>query len=236
MSENPLDVGQYHKNQDEYTTLVNTTISKFPNGVHLGSEYAEWIQENTARFLIRLARYKFVSKLIKKSDRVLEVGSGSGLGSIYLGQHCREVLGIDVKSSDINEANALNKRENVQFRMQDLFDGDEQGDFDVVVSLDVIEHMDINDGAKFLEAKARRLKDDGLFIIGTPSIYSFPYQSPISQASHIKCYDLPELQELVERYFERSIAFSMNDELVHTGHHKMAWYYFVIGFGKKSIK
>jgi 2-polyprenyl-3-methyl-5-hydroxy-6-metoxy-1,4-benzoquinol methylase len=235
MSNEYLDVGQYHRDQNKYESLVRENLNAYPDGVRLGPEYAEWIQENTTRLLIRLARYKFVSKWIRKSDSVLEVGSGSGLGSIYLGQYCEEVLGIDVKSSDIDDAKKLNKRNNVRFEMQDLFKTSQSEDFDVVVSLDVIEHMDMKNGAKFLEAKSRRIKKDGLLIVGTPSIYSLPYQSAISQASHIKCYDLPELQELVEKYFERSIAFSMNDELVHTGHYKMAWYYFVIGIGKKPL-
>jgi hypothetical protein len=33
----------------------------------------------------------------------------------------------------------------------------------------------------------------------------------------------------MDQHFVRTFAFSMNDELVHTGHHKLAWYYFVIG-------
>jgi 2-polyprenyl-3-methyl-5-hydroxy-6-metoxy-1,4-benzoquinol methylase len=229
-----IDVGKYHDNEELYLQEVKKIYEAYPEGVKLTPEYAQFIQENQLRFLIRLARYKFVTKMLKPQDTVMEVGSGSGMGSIFLGQHCTSVLGIDVKQTEIDEACALNQRSNVRFKLQDLFDPEFDEKFDVVVSLDVIEHMPVEDGNRFIEAKVQHLKEDGMLIIGTPSIWSYEHQSPISKASHVKCYDLPELKELVDQYVGRSITFSMNDELVHTGFHKMAWYYFIIGFGLKD--
>jgi len=228
------DPGIYNKNDAEYEHFLNEMMGRFPDGVLLSPEYADWVQNNQLRFLIRLARYKFVAKLLKPTDRVLEVGSGSGLGSIFLGQHASSVLGIDVKSSEVEDAIRLNQRDNVEFRKADLFDVEQTPSFDAVVSLDVIEHLTVEDGAQLLEAQTRLLKPGGMLIIGTPSIWSYPYQSPISQASHIQCYDLPDLVELAENYVTRTISFSMNDEVVHTGYHKKAWYYFVVGFGPKD--
>ena len=71
-------------------------------------------------------------------------------------------------------------------------------------------------------------------VIGTPSIYSYPYQGHLSQAGHIKCYDQKELTDLMESVFGRTVALSMNDEVVHTGHPKMSWYYFVLAFNPKK--
>ncbi len=87
---------------------------------------------------------------------------------------------------------------------------------------------------KFIKKTARHLKRDGLLIIGTPSKYSFKYQGPLSQASHIKLYNQPELQSAAEHCYARSIPFSMNDEVVHTGFSKLAWYYFVLAFGPQG--
>lgn len=228
-----IDTGIYNDNQEEYQKLVNDIYKKYPNGITLSPEYAQLIQENILRFFIRLARYKFVAKMLKRSDSVLEVGSGSGIGSMFLSQHCKHVTGIDVKTTEVEEAKGINIRENVDFIAQDLFELTLEKKFDVVVSLDVIEHLSEQKAHQFLGAQTSHLADAGMLIVGTPSIYSYPYQSALSQASHVKCYDLPELLELMGKYVQRTIAFSMNDELVHTGHHKMAWYYFVIGFGKK---
>ena len=230
----PIDIGSYNKNQAESQRLTEEVYGKYPDGVTLTSEYAELVQDNLLHVLIRLARDKFVTKMLKKTDSVLEVGSGSGLGAIFLAQHCNHVTGIEVKTTEVEEARTLNKRSNVEFRACDLLEVPEQEKFDAVVSLDVIEHMSVEMGHRFVKAKASHMKDDGLMIIGTPSIHSFPYQSALSQASHVKCYDLPELLDVVNPYVKRTIAFSMNDELVHTGFAKLAWYYFVIGFGHNA--
>ena len=231
----PIDIGTYNKNQAESQRLTEEVYEKYPDGVKLTSEYAELVQDNLLHVLIRLARYKFVTKMLKKTDRVLEVGSGSGLGAIFLAQHCDHVTGIEVKTTEVEEARALNKRANVEFRACDLFEVPAQEKFDAVVSLDVIEHMPVEMGHKFVKAKVSHLKNDGMIIIGTPTIHSYPYQSALSQASHVKCYDLPELLDVIDPYVQRTIAFSMNDELVHTGYAKLAWYYFVIGFGPKAV-
>jgi 2-polyprenyl-3-methyl-5-hydroxy-6-metoxy-1,4-benzoquinol methylase len=229
-----IDIGNYNKDQDETQRLTDEVYQKYPDGVLLTSEYAELVQENLLHLLIRLARYKFVTKMIKSTDSVLEVGSGSGLGAIFLGQHCRKVTGIEVKTTEVAEARGINKRDNVEFRVCDLFDLPRDEKFDVVVSLDVIEHMPIEMGREFVKAQAAHLKDDGMLILGSPSIHSFPYQSALSQSSHVKCYDQPELLEVINPHVQRTLAFSMNDELVHTGYSKLAWYYFVIGFGPRK--
>ena len=168
--------------------------------------------------------------MIKPTDRLLEVGSGSGLGSIFLAQHCAHVTGLDVKTTEVEEAKAINRRQNVEFVAGDLFDWPRSHAFDVVVALDVIEHLTPENGLRLLDGLVGQLKDTGMLVIGSPSVYSWPHQGALSQASHIKCYDLDELTAVIDRFCGRTIRFSMNDELVHTGHSKMAWYYFVLGF------
>ena len=124
----------------------------------------------------------------------------------------------------------INRRPNVDFVVGDLFELETSEKFDVVVNLDVIEHMPLEQGREFVAVMSRHMKAAGMLVIGTPSIYSYEYQSPLSKASHIKCYDQDELVSLVDEYFGRTLAFSMNDEVVHTGFSKMAWYYFVLAF------
>lgn len=228
-----IDIGKYNKDQGQYGKLVRELYERYPQGVTLSPEYAEFVQENQMQFLIRLARYKFVARLLKKKDHVLEVGSGSGLGTLFLGQHCAQATGLELKTTETEEAQTLNQRANVQFIAGDLFDWKPSPQYDVVVSLDVIEHMPKEKGKALLAAMASQLKPSGMLVVGSPSIYSYQYQSALSQASHVKCYDLPELLDMVDIYFQRSISFSMNDEMVHTGHYKMAWYYFALAFMPK---
>jgi 2-polyprenyl-3-methyl-5-hydroxy-6-metoxy-1,4-benzoquinol methylase len=200
----------------------------------LNWEYDYFVKNDMLRLLIRLARYKFIAKQISSKDCVLEVGCGSGLGSVFLGQHCKSVLGIDLNESEIQEARKINRRRNVKFETGDIFDYHPFAKFDVLVALDVIEHLPPADGKKLVNVLSSLVNDKGMVIIGTPSIYSYPHQGELSKAAHVKCYDLDELCSVVGKYFHRILRFSMNDEIVHTGHPKMAWYYFLLCFMPKN--
>jgi len=224
---------KYHKDQKAFEALVDALGEEHPP-VTLSSEYAYFLNENSLQLLIRLARYKFVARMLRPRDRVLEIGCGSGVGALFLAQHAAHVTGIDMDSAELAHARSICRRDNVTFLEGDFFRVAEDQKFDAVLCLDVIEHMDVEDGTRLVAGMADRLTERGMLIVGCPSIYSYPYQSEISQASHVHCYDQTELVELVEQSVHRVLPFSMNDELVHTGFKKLAWYNFVIGTNPKQ--
>ena len=215
-------------NTDLYNRLVAEQHADFPP-LTVPSEFSELFQVNTLQLLIKLARYKFVARLLKKTDDVLEVGSGSGLGTIFLSQHVKHVTGLEINRHDFDAACSVNRRDNVTFKNQSIFDYEADCKHHVALAMDVIEHFDVEGGRRLVAQMARQCTPQGIVFIGTPSIHSYPYQSKYSQAAHVKCYDQAELVALMDQHFVRTFAFSMNDEIVHTGHPKLAWYYFVIG-------
>lgn len=224
------DPGIYNLDQELFERLNNKMYEDHPGGVTLPPEYACFVEGNLTQFMIRLARYKFVARMLRNNDRVLEVGCGSGLGTMLLGQHCAHATGIDVKKTEIAEAESFNLRKNVVFKTLDLFSAGRLPQFDAVVGVDVLEHLTEKNGRRLVARMAELTKPAGMLVLGTPSFYSWEHQSAISKASHVKCYKKEELLSLIDDYFERAVFFSMNDELVHTGHPKMAWYYFVLAF------
>lgn len=230
-----VDAGSYHRDPALYERLVRELYEQYPDGVTLPPEYAAHVDHDLLRLTIFLARYKFVARLVRKTDHVLEIGSGSGLGSLFLGQHAGKVTGIDIRTTAVDEARGLNRNPNVDFKVADFFELTADTHYDVILALDVIEHMDANQGDQLLAKIASLLKPTGMAIIGTPSLYSWEYQSALSKASHVKCYDRDELLAAMDLHFGRCTAFSMNDELVHTGFHKMAWYYFALGFAPQGV-
>jgi 2-polyprenyl-3-methyl-5-hydroxy-6-metoxy-1,4-benzoquinol methylase len=198
--------------------------------ITLSPEYGSFFKDNMMQMLIRLSRYKFAARMLSRDDRVLEVGSGSGLGALFMGQHCCYIKGIDTNGQELDHAKSINRRENVEFESADFFKYADNILYDAVVCLDVIEHMPEERGRLLVEKTTAHLKKTGMLILGTPSIYSYEYQGPLSRAAHVKCYDQNELKSIVNNYYGRVITFSMNDEVVHTGFPNMAWYYFLIGF------
>jgi 2-polyprenyl-3-methyl-5-hydroxy-6-metoxy-1,4-benzoquinol methylase len=212
----------------KFQQLLKEQHARFPS-LTLPPEFAELLEINTVQLLIKLARYKFAARLIRSGDRVLEVGSGNGIGTVFLGQHARHVTGLEINRRDHEASCKINRRANVEFRLESVFEHDPGQPYDAIVSLDVIEHLPAEEGRKFIARMARLCRPDGIVFVGTPSIHSYPYQGKYSQAAHIKCYDQGELVALMDGCFGRTLAFSMNDEIVHTGHPKLAWYYIVLG-------
>jgi len=223
------DLGGYTKDPETYKKLVEELYSAY-SWLSLPPEYDYFMQEDLLTLLIRLARYKFVSRMIKKTDRLLEIGCGSGVGCTFLSQHCLHATGLDVKAPVIDEAKSICRRPNIEFVLEDFFEFEPRGCYDVVVALDVIEHMPVQQGKELVAKMARLMVPTGMAVIGTPSTYSSEWQGAFSKAGHVKCYDCDELVSVIEESFGRTIVFSMNDELVHTGFPKLAWYYFVLGF------
>ena len=78
------------------------------------------------------------------------------------------------------------------------------------------------------------LKETGIAILGILNLVS---QSiiPIDKRDpeHVNCKTGEKFKELIEKYFAKIFMFSMNDEVVHTGHHKMEHYLFALSTNPK---
>ena len=119
-------------------------------------------------------------------------------------------------------------------RVLDLLKDPIEGSFDGIYSLDVLEHIPADRERDVLTKICGALAPEGAAIIGMPSLESQAYASPPSRAGHINCKTMPDLRELLGDFFHNVFMFSMNDEVVHTGYHKMANYLFGLCTGKKA--
>ena len=127
-----MHIKKYSNDDQQYEKLTADLYNNFKDIV-LPPEYANFVQNNSIQLLIRLARYKFVSRMIRPRDRVLEIGSGSGLGATFLGQHCNSVTGIEIKSREVEEARSINRRDNVDFKLVNFFDYSVDEKFDAIL-------------------------------------------------------------------------------------------------------
>lgn len=215
---------------------VQVTIRDTEGVAKLGLTTNQVWRDDPRHLLFILARCKFVSKMLSGKQRVLEVGCGDAFGSRIVSQEVGELCAVDFDPVFIRDANArMDERWKFECRVHDILTGPvESSAFEAAYTLDVIEHIRPQDEDLFVANIARSLVDQGVLIVGTPSIQSQVYASEYSKLGHINCKDHKQLKELMLKYFHNVFIFSMNDEVVHTGYYPMAHYLFALCVGKKS--
>ena len=194
---------------------------------------ATWHQD-PKRLLFVLSRYKFVAKMLSGKERVLEVGCGDAFATRIVLQEVGDICAIDYDSLFVEHVNGqMDDQWPFTCKVHDMLSGPVEGSFDAAYSLDVIEHIPQADENTFLANIVASLHEQGVLIMGTPSIQSQTYASEGSKIGHINCKDQKQLKALMLQYFHNVFTFSMNDEVVHTGFYPMAHYLFAMGVGKK---
>lgn len=200
----------------------------------LGPMMTQVWRDDPRRLTFVLARYKFVAKMLSGQRRVLEVGCADAFGTRVVQQEVGAVVAIDFDPVFIEDVQArMRDRWSFEARVHDMLAGPVRPPFDAAYSLDVLEHIEPANERRFLANVADSLVDDGVLIVGSPSIQSQTYASPPSKAGHVNCKDAPALKSLMLEYFANVFMFSMNDEVVHTGFYPMAHYLFAVGAGKR---
>lgn len=219
--------------EPQYQVIVEAATKR---GVEtFGLRSSESWHEDPKHLVFRLARYKFVAKMFSGRKHVLEVGCGDAFGTRIVQAEVDKLTGIDFDPVFIDDVNArMVDRWKFDAKVHDMLDGPVPGEFDGVYALDVLEHIDPAQEKLFLKNSFAPLGKDGAGIIGLPSLESQPYASPQSKAGHVNCKSAPDLKKLMQEYFHNVFVFSMNDEVVHTGFHKMANYVFAIGAGRRD--
>ena len=200
----------------------------------LGLRSSQSWHDDPKHLLFRLARYKFVSKMLAGAGHVLEVGCGDAFGTRIVQQAVKKLSATDFDPVFVEDAKArMSERWKFDCFVHDMLAGPVPGSFDGMYALDVLEHILPENEARFLDNMAASLTPHGVMVIGMPSLESQPYASPLSKEGHVNCKTMPDLKNAMQRIFHNVFTFSMNDEVVHTGYHKMAHYLFAVCCGKK---
>jgi 2-polyprenyl-3-methyl-5-hydroxy-6-metoxy-1,4-benzoquinol methylase len=144
-----------------------------------------------------LVRYKLAARIVA-GKKVLDIACGTGYGSAMLAEAGAEVLGADISPETIHsDTEAYAGRNNLSFMLADVenLPTEWTGKFDIVVSLETIEHLKSPD--QYLKNLKRVLKPGGLLLLSTPNIKVFGQQNPY----HFHEYEEMELKNDLEQYF-----------------------------------
>jgi cyclopropane fatty-acyl-phospholipid synthase-like methyltransferase len=201
----------------------------------LGPMMTQVWEDDPRRLTFVLARYKFVAKMLSGKQRVLEVGCADAFGTRIVQQEVGSVVAVDFDPVFIQDVQARMRAGRWAFecRVHDMLAGPVTPRFDAAYSLDVLEHIEPKDERRFLANVVGSLSDDGVLIVGSPSLQSQLYASPNSRAGHVNCKDAGDLKSLMGEFFSNVFMFSMNDEVVHTGFSPMAHYLFALCVGRR---
>jgi 2-polyprenyl-3-methyl-5-hydroxy-6-metoxy-1,4-benzoquinol methylase len=219
--------------EPQYQSMVEQAADQGLQSLGLMTSYA-W-NDDPKRLTFTLSRYKFVAKMFAGRGHVLEIGCADAFGTRIVRQEVERVTAIDFDPVFIADAE---KRMNPQWPFKvfvhDMLKGPVPGRYDGIFALDVLEHIEPAHERTFLSNMLQSLAPHGAVILGMPSLESQEHASPNSKAGHVNCKSMPAFKTLMQDYFHNVFMFSMNDEIVHTGYHKMAHYLFAVCCERKA--
>lgn len=150
----------------------------------------------------RLLKAYIVSKSMVSGD-LLEVGCGEGRGVEVLQSEVKSYHGLDKIPEVIEQLKTRFSGATFEQAIIPPFQTLASGQFDTVVSFQVIEH--IKEDRLFLEEIYRVLKPGGKAIISTPNIRQTLSRNPW----HIREYTAEQLKELCEGIFDKVEAMGI---------------------------
>ena len=117
------------------------------------------------------------SAIYAKGKRILDIGGGFGYGSFFLSHFAKKVVFVEPSEEVVKLAQKLwsNNRPNLIATKGDVINlGYKPETFDVVIFLDVVEHL--SDPEQALRNLYKLLKSGGRLIVSTPQPELFPYK------------------------------------------------------------
>jgi len=202
---------------DRYGSLQKEKI--FSVGPHFSYQF----HHSPRRVLFSLSRYKFALKMIGSDKNILELGCSDGLGSYYLAEFAKKVYGVDFDEEAVDWARKNFLGGKISFCC-DNFLGKTYGQFDAVVSYDVIEHIYSHNEEVYFTTVVKNLNSTGIFLIGTPNIESARFSKKEVDNAHVNMFTGERLTEALSKHFNNVFLFSQNDEMIHTGYSPIAHY------------
>ena len=214
---------------NEQYFYMQDLLSSSPTSLGLVSN-ATW-HNDPKRLLFSLSRYKFVSKMLKNRSSVLEVGCGDGWNSRLVSEETQSLTLTDMDPVFVDNA-FLNTRSWTNpplCKVHDFLSGPLDKKFDSAYALDVLEHIPSEVESLFIENIKQSCLDKSIVIFGMPSLESQQHIDPNKRdPGHINCKSLYELSTKLTSHFSVVLPFSMNDEVLHTGHAPMSNYIFSV--------
>jgi len=147
---------------------------------------------------VLLRHYEVALEYVDADTDVLDIACGDGYGSKLLASKAGRVVGVDISEEQVKSASEAYKGDGLEFAVGDATDtGYGDASFDLITSMETIEHVDDVDG--YLNEMYRLLRPGGRFVISTPQNSSG--EIPLIP-SHLREYSLEAFKSLLSKDFE----------------------------------
>jgi 2-polyprenyl-3-methyl-5-hydroxy-6-metoxy-1,4-benzoquinol methylase len=163
--------------------------------------------------ILHVSRYVWAAQFFVQPDHhVLDFGCGTGFGMAVLSPRCADVVGIDLDPMVVGLTDKF-EMPNALFLCANacapgLGDAVGVGDFDVVLSMETIEHLE--DYFTYVENAVSMMKKSGTFVVGTPNrtmTYNRYEDRRHMDPSHVQEFTARSLERTLAAYFDRVEMF-----------------------------
>lgn len=128
-----------------------------------------------------------ISRYLKSTDRVLEIGAGRGYTSLKLAPLVNSIVATEVSMPSIKEMEQLFRDRQIEnasvtecsaYDLVDIFSGQT---FTAAISIDVMEHLHPEDAKDHLKQVYDLLEDGGRYVIVMPNRLSGPHDVTLAE-------------------------------------------------------
>ena len=148
-----------------YLTLHEITEVLSPERLNLDNKKLNKYNLDISKHLIR---YIYASNFITKKSLVLDAACGTGYGTYIMSKKAKNIYGVDISAKAIAFAKSNYKAKNIKFINLNILDINFKQKFDVIVSLETIEHLTLEDALSWFRKCNYLLNKEGIFVCSSP--------------------------------------------------------------------
>lgn len=179
----------------------------FPLNLEGDAQFYDALSQSTPYYSKRVWQYNQAQQVIKKGDKVLDIGCGSGIFLEGLKSTTTQLFGLEFNPQAIEAC----RQKNIEIHSGDLKDLSETyaEQFDVITYFQVLEH--IADVHSFVENSIKLLKPKGKLVIAVPNNNPYLYKYDKMHTLNLPPHHLGLWDKTALSYFPNIFDLSIVD-------------------------
>ena len=196
---------------DTKQSRYDVYVSSGQSGGRVGKDAAEHFQSN-APYIEKMIRRHLPAE---RQSRIVDLGCGHGGWIYFLKKHgYTNVAGVDISAEQIDLAHQLGITEAVLGDLNSFIDNESK--IDVVLLMDVLEHLTISDSDDLLRRISQKLNPGGKLLIHVPNGEGlFGQRIRYGDLTHETCFTPKSMNQLLKPIGYRDIQCLEDRPIAH---------------------